>query len=58
MFLPVLVVSACMTIYLIVNFRGLGNLVFFWLGVGLIVICSVILYRVTKNYIVRRRRDE
>jgi hypothetical protein len=55
MLLPALVVSACMTIYLIVNFRGLGNFIFFWLGAGLIVICSVILYRVTRNYFSRRR---
>ena len=57
MFLPALVISAGMAIYLAVNFRGLGNFVFFWLGVSLVFISSVILYRVTRNYILRRRLD-
>src|SRR5215471_18605108 len=53
MFLPALVISAVMAIYLAVNFRGLGNFVFFWLGLGLVFVSSVILYRVTRNYILR-----
>ena len=55
MFLPMLVVSAGMDIYLALNFRGLGNFVFFWVGAGLMFISGVVLYRVTRNYIVRRR---
>jgi 4-amino-4-deoxy-L-arabinose transferase-like glycosyltransferase len=55
MFLPALVVSGGVAIYLIVNFRGLGNFVFFWLGAGIMIISGVILYRVTRNYISRRR---
>jgi hypothetical protein len=55
MFLPSLIVSVGVDIYLIVNFRGLGNFVFFWLGVGLTFISGMILYRVTKTFISRRR---
>lgn len=55
LFMPAGVMSAYLAVYYILTQRGLANFVFFWAFVLLTYIASVVLYRVTKNYIARRR---
>lgn len=54
LFLPLLVVSVGAAIYYILYQRGSVGFFFFWVFVGLTYIAFIILYRVTKNYIVAR----
>ena len=56
LFLPVCVLSAGSAIYLILYQRGSVGFFFFWVFVGLTCIAFIILYRLTKKYVVTRRR--
>src|ERR1043165_7459595 len=51
LFLPALVVSAYMAVYLITQEHGLSSFVFFWVFVGIAYISFRVLFQVTKNYI-------
>jgi len=57
LFLPALVVSICMAVYLITQQHGLGYFVFFWLSIGLIYISFRILFQVTRNYFSPPRKE-
>jgi hypothetical protein len=51
-FFPCLVVCLCLMLAIVVGLgSGVAGLIFFWLLCALGVICAVMLYRVTKNYI-------
>ena len=50
LFLPFLLIGAMLAYSQFSTGFGFQGFVFFWLGIGLLVIGAVILYRVTKNY--------
>lgn len=56
MFLPALILSAYMAVYLITQQHGLGPFVFFWVFIGITYISFRVLFQVTKNYFSPRRR--
>jgi hypothetical protein len=57
MFLPLLVVSASVAVYLITNHNRRSDFVFFWGAAGLAYVSLVILYRITKNYLTTPNKD-
>ncbi|MBV9215312.1 MAG: hypothetical protein JO053_03975 [Acidobacteria bacterium] len=52
LFFPILVIGVMMIVQVVRDGVGTGaqNLIFFWMGVGGIVLAGNILYRVTSNY--------
>ena len=54
--LPVLVCGVGFAIYFILNQRGFVGFLFFWAMVGLSFFASVVLYRITKNYLTIPKR--
>ena len=55
MFFPALLGSIYAATYFVLNRTGLADFFFFWVCVGFAYVSSVILYRVTKNYLTARR---
>lgn len=51
MFLPTLVVSVSVAVYLISNHSRPSDFVFFWAMAGFSYVSFVILYRITRNYL-------
>ena len=58
MFFPVLLGSLYAATHLILNRTGIADFFFFWVFVGLAYVASVILYRVTKNYLTNDRKAD
>ena len=58
MFLPVLVVSVSVALYLISNRSRPSDVVFFWAMAGLSYVSFVVLYKVTRNYFTIPRADK
>jgi len=58
MFFPVLLGSLYAATHLILNRAGIADFFFFWVFVGLAYVASVILYRVTKNYLTNDRKAD
>ena len=48
---PSMILSAIISIDIIVNYRKSSNIVFFWLAGGTFLLTAFILFRVTKNYL-------
>jgi hypothetical protein len=57
LFLPALVGSAYMSVYLITQEHGLSSFVFFWVFVGIAYLSFRVLFQVTKNYVSPRRKS-
>jgi len=58
MFLPILVVSATVAVFLISNRSRRSDFVFFWAMAGLSYVSFVVLYRVTRNYLMIPAEDK
>jgi hypothetical protein len=56
LFLPLFVISAGAAIYYILYERGSVGFFFFWVFVGMTYIAFIILFRMTKKYVIARRR--
>ena len=57
MFFPLLVFSIYAAIRLILDRPGLMYVVFFWTFIGFAYVALVVLYRVTKNYLMRPQEN-